>query len=79
MSLSVFISSRDDVQFAITTTLSDYLAINITSPVTEPDLRRYIEHCVDEEYKHFPQVTKREGSSILQHLVDELTERGQLA
>lgn len=77
--LSVFVSSRDDVQFAVTTTFSDYLAINITSSATEPDLRRYIERRVDEECKHFPQVTKREDSSILQRLVDELTERGQLA
>ncbi|EED14424.1 ion channel nompc, putative [Talaromyces stipitatus ATCC 10500] len=75
----VFISSRDEVHFDVHTTFSDYLALNITSTATGPDLRRYIERRVDDEFKHFRQVTEWEDPSILQRLVDELTDRGQLA
>lgn len=77
--VNAFISSRDEVHFAVDTTFSNYLALNITSTATGPDLRRYIERRVDDECKYFRQVTKRENSDILQRLVDELTDRGQLA
>ncbi|GAM37911.1 ankyrin repeat protein [Talaromyces pinophilus] len=77
--VNAFISSRDEVHFAVDTTFSNYLALNITSTATGPDFRRYIERRVDDECKYFRQVTKRENSDILQRLVDELTDRGQLA
>lgn len=79
VTVNIFISSRDEAYLAVNSTFSEYLAINITPTATGPDLRQYIERRVDEECKRFRQVTKREDSSILQRLVDELTDRGQLA
>lgn len=77
--VNVFISSRDEVHFAVYTTFPEYLDLKISPTATEPDLRQYIKRRVDDKCKHFQQVTKREYSGILQRLVDELTERGQLA
>lgn len=39
LSVNIFISSRDEVYFTVKSTFSGYLAINITSTATGPDLR----------------------------------------
>ncbi|PGH10978.1 hypothetical protein AJ79_05129 [Helicocarpus griseus UAMH5409] len=77
--VKVFVSSRDDVGFAINTTFPECLRVNITPASTATDLRHFIERRVQKECERYRLLEANEYSALFQRLIDDLSDRGQLA